>query len=490
MTRSEAKPPAFRTCPEYLETCGPEVAGLGELAGFRADPEQLLLLDDWFASGRDGRSAAFECAVVAPRQNIKTGALKLAALGWAFIYDVKLIIWSAHEFGTASEAQRDLEEMIRGCPDLDRRVARYRHGAVAEIELKSGSRIKFKARTSTGGRGLTGDRVILDEAFALSATQLGALMPTLSVVPDPQIIYASSAGMAESHVLRGIRDRGRVGDPTLAYTEYCDDLPGGCATAECGHETWRSGCRMDDEARWARANTQLGRRMTVQYLRGERRALSTKAAIREFGRERLGWWDEDDGDPVIDPRLWSLCKDPGSQVVGPVVLGVDVSPDRSRAAIVAAGLDVSGRVHIEVTSRDGVPDAAEGVSWPVRRLAEIREQCPDARVAYAAMSATETIRPDLDTAGIPYTRIPGGDVATACAAFYDGVVQARVRHLGQPDLDAAVATVRMISSTGENSWKWGRRSSGGDITPVYAATLAMWAVTSGLPPADPVSNVH
>ncbi len=490
--RSEVRRPAFRTCPEYAQTCGPEVAELGAMCGFPPDPEQELLLNDWFASSlsRPGKSAAFECAVVAARQNIKTGALKLAALGWIYVLEVELVIWSAHEFSTAVEAFRDLEGLISGSPALARRVRRFRHGAGSEeIEFDSGQRIKFKARTATGGRGLTGDRVILDEAFALSASQLGSLMPTLAVVPDPQIVYASSAGLRTSNVLRGVRDRGRVGDAALAYIEYCDDLPGECATAECGHETWRSGCRMDDEARWERANSQLGRRMTYEYVRSERRALATKDAIREFGRERLGWWDEDDGDPVIDAQRWAACEDAGSVMVGRVVLGIDIAPDRGRAAVVAAGRTPLGLVHVEVTSRDGVSDAAEGVSWVARRVAEISAAHPEVCVAYAAMSATETVRPALEVAGVPYTRVAGGEVAAACGTFYDSVVSGQVRHVGQPDLTRSVADARMVSSSGESGWRWGRKLSGGDITPVYAATLAMWVLTAEPAAADPADNV-
>ena len=41
--------------------------------------------------------------------------------------------------------------------------------------MPGGQRIKFKARTNSGGRGLTGDKVILDEAMFLMPSQMGSL---------------------------------------------------------------------------------------------------------------------------------------------------------------------------------------------------------------------------------------------------------------------------------------------------------------------------
>jgi hypothetical protein len=72
----------------------------------------------------------------------------------------------------------------------------YNGNGEERIEMNGGARLLFKARTKTGGRGLTGDKVILDEAFALQPGHMGALLPTLSVRPDPQVLYGSSAGLA------------------------------------------------------------------------------------------------------------------------------------------------------------------------------------------------------------------------------------------------------------------------------------------------------
>ena len=155
------------------------------------DPAQRLALDAIFAQ-KDGRSAAFEVAVISSRQNIKTAIFKMAALGWLFITGERLVVWSAHEFPTAAEAFRDLDDLVTGCDYLRRQVRNiYRGNGDESIELLSGARLIFKTRTKGGGRGLSGRKVILDEGFALRPMHMGALLPTLSAQPDPQVLYGS-----------------------------------------------------------------------------------------------------------------------------------------------------------------------------------------------------------------------------------------------------------------------------------------------------------
>jgi phage terminase large subunit-like protein len=189
--------------PPHVDTYGPQVADLCKLAQFAPDPEQQLILDALFAVGEDDKAVALENAVIVGRQNLKTGVLKQATIGWLFLTDQRLVVWSAHEFRTAQEAFRDMEELIMGTPSFARRVKAIHRGNGDEaIELFGNRRLMFKARTKSGGRGLSGDKIILDEGFALQPTHMGSLFPTLAARPDPQVVYASSAGKVESGVLR------------------------------------------------------------------------------------------------------------------------------------------------------------------------------------------------------------------------------------------------------------------------------------------------
>ena len=105
-------------------------------------------------------------------------ARELAGL---FLLGERLIIHSAHQFDTSLEAFRRLETLIEGSDELSRRVKKATHSHGEEgIELLNGQRIRFRTRTKGGGRGFTGDCLILDEAMVLSEAFYGALLPTLS----------------------------------------------------------------------------------------------------------------------------------------------------------------------------------------------------------------------------------------------------------------------------------------------------------------------
>jgi hypothetical protein len=475
--------PAFRSAPQFGRTLGPEVADLARLAGFPPEPEQLLGLDLIFALGAEGRSAAFEVGVACCRQNMKTGLFKQAALGWLFITDQRLVVWSAHEFNTSAEAFRDLRELIEGCSSLIRRVKKVAaaHGDES-IELTTGQRVVFRTRTKSGGRGLTGDKVVLDEAMYLQAGHMGSLMPTLSARPDPQVLYGGSAGLAESRVWRGVRDRGRAGSsPRLGWLEWCDDLPGGCASTKCDHRPSTPGCRLDDRARWRRANPASGRPrlfdgawsevLSEEYIAAERLALAE--VPEEFGRERLGWWDDPAGADVLPVDVWAACHDPDAVAVGRPVFGLDASPGGRSAAVVAATRSPDGRVHLEVT------DHRPGTSWIPARCEELRARHRPRAWVLDPAGPAGALLPDLAAVKVAPHEMTGREMCQHCVAFVQEVKDGRLTHTADPLLSTAVGGA-VWRDIGDGLMGLSRSKSGVDICPLVAAVCADFGM-AGIP---------
>lgn len=458
--------PAYFTFPEFHRTLGDEVADLAEMVRFPADPEQRLVLDAMFGLDRSGRRTAFEVAVIGARQNIKTGLFKIAALGEVFITEVPLLVWSAHEFQTAQEAQHDLVELIESTPDLDREVSRILSGNTSpSIELLNGCRIKFKARTASGGRGLSGKRVVLDEAFALQAAHMGALLPLLSAQDEPQVWYGSSAGLADSEVLRGIRDRGRRGSPSMVYIEWCAPKDP-CATAGCAHLPDADGCVLDDESLWQMANPQMGRRINVETIRNERRALPPE----EFARERLGWWDEPGlVEHIFGAEKWSRCAIPAQSEppTAGIALGIAVSVDRAWSAISAA-VPLPGRELVGVVHRQR---GTQGLVDEAFRL----QSKYDCKIAIDSRGPAADLIEPLKEAGVYLQLASTSDVLDATASFYDKVQTTVIAHMTHPELEAAVhgAQRRPVS----DRWAVGRRKSTNDVAPLEGAILADWLIS-------------
>ncbi len=468
--------PAHLWVPEHASSAADEAIDLATSLEMILDGEQRLALDAILAEKADGSWAGFEAAVIAARQNLKTYLLEVVVLADLFLFGSQLVIWTAHLFPTTMEAFRDLKRIIDSNDHLRRRVKRISEANGEEsIELVSGQRLLFRARSKGGGRGLTGDRVILDEAFALGASEMGSLLPTLSARPNPQVIYASSAGKTDSHVLRGVRDRGRAGgDPSLVYIEWCAPVAA-CVDDRCDHRPGTPGCALDDIDAWRQANPALGRRITVEHIEAERRALPAE----EFARERLGWWEEPPGQVAGLPlNLWEASVMSG-KAGGLLALSVDVTPDLAFASIGRATAVPAG-VRLDVA------DHRRGTSWVADEVARLRG---DLTIPVALDLGGPAAALNSELAGMDNPIITvnpaTSDVAQACSAFLDGLIRRRVWHAPDPLLDAAVrgASRRPL---GDGAWAWSRKNSLVDISPLVAVTLALWGIGQAEPPpAEP-----
>jgi hypothetical protein len=411
--------PAHLTIPPRVSSAGAEVVDLAATYGRILDAEQALVVDAILSEGPDGNWAALEAAVVCSRQNLKTFVLECIALGKLFLFGSELIIWSAHLFETAQESFRDLDEIVTNYDHLRKRVKTISRANGDEgIELTSGQRIKFRARSKSGGRGLSGDDVILDEAFALQPGHLGALIPTLSARPNPQILYGSSAGLADSAVLRNIRDRGRKGgDPSLVYVEFCAPQ-GGCAQPMCEHAPGTDGCALDDVENWRLANPALGKRISVEYVAAERRALPPE----EFARERMGWWDEPLGDAPISLDKWLACVDPESKRTGPGRLRRGRVPVAAQCRGGGRGLASDGLAHGELAKHE------PGVDWLAAELARMVKAHRPAAVVGHGTAQLKALVPSLEAAGVDGDaadgRRHGGGVFAAAVGGRGGRVPA------------------------------------------------------------------
>jgi hypothetical protein len=489
--------PAYANFPEWSETYGPEVSDLCAIAGFPPDPEQEMALDAMFGIDSYGRAVAFEFWVIAARQNLKTGLLKQAVLGWLFITEQRLITWSAHEMTPTREAFNDLVNLIENTPVLAKRLETgptngvFRGSGQESIAFKpskacpEGQRVLFKARTHSGGRGLTGDKVVLDEGFALRHSHMGSLMPTLSARPDPQIVGGSSACRSDSEVLHQLVERGRSVDPIkrkrLGYMEFCAP-ENSCEDPDCPHYVGFSGCAMDKREYIVMANPQAGRRITWDYLEGERDALDPT----EFGRERLGWHDKpaiEDG-PLISRDIWRNLTDPGSKPTSRVAFGVYVNKLQTSAAIGVAGYRIDGKIHVGIVpAARGVEfSSLPGIEWIPGRMKELKDSWKPCGWGLDDRSAAGSLLPAIKQLGIEVDNTTASDVARACMAFYSKVQEDGLRHQGAKPLSDSVTSG--ITRDLADGWAWDRKDIKSNIVQLMAVTLAVHGLLTAPPPAE------
>lgn len=429
---------------------GDAAVELAASCGLHLDPWQQRVLVHALGERADGLWGAFRVCLVVPRQNGKGSILEALELAALFIFRERLVVHSAHEFRTAREHFRRMCTLIARSDDLSAKVAGRIHTANGNesIETEDGSRLMFVARSRGAARGFTCDRLVLDEAFNLSHDAMGAMLPALSAVPNPQVWLTSSAPHADSLVLHDVRDEGLKGeDPRLYFAEWGNPR----------------GTEPTIEA-IARANPGYPHRISHEFVLAERNALG--ALGNEFPRERLGVPDaRDAGATVFGPGKWAACGDPTSTLATCKALALDVSPGFEWASFAAAGAREDGLVHAELIQRH------PGTDWVVQYAKERAErwQLP---IGLVPNSPAGGLISDLEEAGVPLVMIEGNDVTQACATLQKAVMGGSFRHLDQPPVNAAVAAA--ATSEAGDTWRWARKSAQADISSLCAVTWAHW----------------
>ena len=487
--------PAFFTHPDLGDSIGDDVADwvgtlqLGNGEFFVPDVNQRALLRAMFAGPpgvtyqtRDKKWFSSQVAVVAPRQNLKTATLEMGVAAALWLLDARLVVWTAHLYNpAAAETFLHFKELIDCNPHLSRNVKRVLEASGGQgIELMNGARIKFQARSKNAGRSLSGDLIVMDEAYALSTAEAGALIPTRSARPNSQIWYGSSAGHLDSSQLRLIRDRGRLGTARQSYAEWCSTAS--CVSDRCTHAIGEAGCVLDDVDEWAKANPALGTRIDLDTIRDERASMDPM----EFARERLGWWDEPRGGNVIPFAKWAPLGVGDARIDGPVAVFVDVTLDRSQSVIGVCG-DAGGTPQVEVAAM------RPGTDWVVDKVADMLAHhevlAVGARSAGPVASLLPELRGACDDAGVDFVKVGSTDFGGQCGSFYDAAMSGGVRHLSDPRIDGALAAARKHQVL--DAWTWERTRVDTDAAPLVAATgaYALFVQHSRRAEYDPLDNL-
>ena len=380
--------------------------------------------------------------------------MELRELAGIFLLDEVFITHSSQQMDTSLDHMRrlvdDLEEGGLTSELLDRGGIMTGNGRES-LRFKSGQTIRFRTRSRTGGRGLTGTPIVLDEAMFIAEYQHSVLIPMMTTLNRPQVIYAGSAPDQHVHehavVWAKLREEALRGDnPRMAYFEWSADYG---SLEDVPDEL--------DMGQAAKANPALGIRITEQYVRDEWRALDQRGRAVE----RLGVGDYPRTDfvqqTVIDLDAWSALGDQESVLVDPVWVAFDVSPDRT-AAVAVAGFRHDGRLHVEIAK------TRSGTSWLPGYLSAMVDRHDPAEVVCDGVGPVASVLGAIVEAGVPVRTVTAAEHGAACGKFVDLVREDGVRHLEQPSLSNAIrgAVTRPMNDV----WLWSRKNSSGRHQPI------------------------
>ena len=446
--------PRLLVRPDSLVSSADEVRDLANAYGLTLDPWQNHLSDAFLGEREDGRWAAPLCGASVPRQNGKNGWVEARELAGLILFGERLIIHSAHEVKTALEAFRRVRSYFDNYDDLRRLVKSIRTTNGDEgIELLSGQRLRFMARSKSSGRGFSPDALILDEAQELAEATFAAILPATSARPNPQIILLGTPPGPRNNgeVFARLRLSALSGrDGTVAWAEWSAD-------DDLDH---------DDPAALAQSNPALGIRLTAETSGRERAALSDD----DYARERLGKWDAEAKRGVIPADVWALLASDQPTSGREICLSLDAAPDRSTASVAIAGWrDSDARPQVEVIRQAG------GVAWVADYVAGVVSRQKVRAVVVDSVGPAASLIEPLRARGVLVTTTSAAQVAQACGQFYDAAMSDALRHIDQPQLTTALAAARKRDLG--DAWAWHRKDTT-DISPLVAVTLALWGLTS------------
>lgn len=417
---------------------------------------------------KDGKYAATVGGIVLsiPRQVGKTFLVGMMIIALCILFPKLTVLWTAHRTRTSTMTFKTMQGMVRK-KKIRVHLAPERNDGIRstngeqEIRFKNGSVIMFGARESGFGRGFDAvDVEVFDEGQILTEKALEDMVPATNASQQATGALLFFMGTPPRPTDNGEeftnrRTKALSGKTrNMVYVEFSAD----------------DDADPDDHDQWSKANPSFPSRTPVESMERMREQLTDDDSFR---REGLGIWDAAGTPEVIDAASWGLVKDPASMPVERLTLAIDVAPGSRIASLALAGLRADGLWHVELD------DTKKGTDWLAVSVRGLAEKNRLHAVVVDEMSGLVEVKKGRNyLAGtdvqVTLAAAEGRDMAIACSKFYDGVMEPspKLRHTDQPQLNVALSVARKRPLAG--AWAWNRKDETSEITPIVAATLALW----------------
>ena len=406
-----------------------------------------------------------EVNLLVPRQSGKTTLIRAKSVHRCLAYDRPQRV--AYTAQSRIMARRKWENDFVRSLDRSPLAGMYRVSKAPGTEAvrwANGSWFGIDAVTKKAGHGETLDDGTIDEAFAQIDSRVEqAMRPAMITRTGSQLWVVSTAGDATSSYLKGKVDTGRARieagqDSRICYLEWSipDDAD------------------LTDPANWWRYMPALGHTMGEDDIQAELEGMDLDDFARAYGNQ---WRTGQAPDLIIPLDAWQARSiEPGHAAFDanqPPIWAVDTSVDREFSSIAYAATATVGeerRRYVEIV------DQAPGALWVGDRMHQLRERHGGSVVAISGSGSAASLQQELLDDDFDVMLLPQRQVAQACNAFYDDALKTEggLAHLNDPVLNVALASA--VKRYYSDTWVWGRGKSLADITALYAATLARWAL--------------
>jgi hypothetical protein len=443
------------------DTHGPALEQVANLLGFNLFQWQKEVAQTALELDENGNYHYRTVGATVGRQNGKT-TLLVFRIALELLKPNTLTIFTSQDRNAARLKFDEHVELLMSTP-FSKRIKRYvRANGQEALYMNNNSSYRVITPSNTGARGLTVDLAVIDEALAHDMRLVSAIQPTMATKESAQLWITSNAGGPYSTLLQHYRKLGHEDSPSLSWhewTPYSDEFD------------------IYDENVWHEAIPTLEEKNGVT-LTAVREAVQTTDSMI-FSQEWLNVWPSLVSQIVIDPDKWQQLIKHDVQIGSYMVFGIDVSPDRDRASIGAAGLN-GAYTCLEII------ESENRIGWLKDRILQLHEKWKMPFVIDSGAAASSLIG-ELEAEGVHIIPINMRQYGQACGSFYDAVEEGTIAHLGDIRLQTAIegATKRKLGE----QWAWSRKSNV-DITPLVACTIARFALIAGLTSPDKKVAIH
>ena len=457
-------------------------------------PWQKWLLIHALELNEDGlyRFRTVVCEVA--RQNGKSLLMVVLALWHIYALDSRQVIATAQDLSRAEESWEDavewamsnpeLEPLIAGTGDRDR--AGVKRGHPKRLILDTGCEYRVASSSRRGGRGFSGDLILMDELQEhQSWDSWAAVTKTTMARPKAQVWAFSNAGDLLSVVMRHLRTKAHRdlgwpdGDADKDLLEESDPaiaaLLENVGQVATGFFEWSApptSSRTDMHA-LAQANPSMNHTDIVVDCITERALVHALAEdpATVFDKEcRCIWVTHSDGGP-FPAGSWSETLDTAAKVTPGTHSSVclEIPADRSRAYLARASLDADGKPVV------GVWKDQPGTDWVVPFLQKNRKRYTTIVIRIGGGVPASSLANEVELAELPWEKWNSTEVAAGCGQMFDLLRDRAIRHLPHPALDtAATSAATRVQSDG--GWTIDAAKSPTDTAPLTAAIGAVWGL--------------